>query len=48
MLQPKDTDWLTGYKKKKKRPMYMLFTRDPLQTQAHVKIQSEGMEENIT
>ena len=29
MLQPKDTDWLNGYKK---RPIYMLSTRNPLQT----------------
>ena len=27
--QPKDIDWLNGYKK---RPVYMLSTRDPLQT----------------
>ena len=29
MLQPKDTDWLNGYKK---RPIYMLSTRNPLRT----------------
>ena len=28
MLQPKDTDWLNGYKN---RPIYMLSSRDPLQ-----------------
>ena len=28
--QPKDTDWLNGYKKKK--DTYMLSTRNPLQT----------------
>ena len=30
MFQPKDMDWLNGFKKK--RPVYMLSTRDPLQT----------------
>ena len=42
MFQPKDTDWLNGNKKQtkktpiyavyKKRPLYMLSTRDPPQT----------------
>ena len=30
MLQPKDTDWLNGYKNK--THIYMLSTRNPLQT----------------
>ena len=29
-VPPKDIDWLNGYKKK--NPVYMLSTRDPLQT----------------
>ena len=32
-LQPKDTDWLNG---SKKRPIYMLSTRNPLQTSRHI------------
>ena len=39
MLQPKDIDWLNAYKT---RPVYMLSTRDPLQTQGHIQTQSEG------
>ena len=44
MLQPKDTDWLNGYKT---RPVHMLSTRDPLQTQGHIQTESEGMEKDI-
>ena len=39
MLQPKDIDWLNGYKSK---PVYMLYTRDTLQTQEHIQTESEG------
>ena len=45
MLQPKDTDWLNGYKK---RPLYMLSTRDPLQTKGHIQTESEGLEKRYT
>ena len=41
MSQPKDKDWLNGYKK---RPLYMLSTRDPLQTKGHIQTESEGLE----
>ena len=44
MPQPKDIDWLNGYKK---RPIYMLSSRDPLHFQRYIKIESERMEENI-
>ena len=40
MLQPKDKDWLNGYK----RPIYMLPTRDPFQIQGHIQIESEEKE----
>ena len=33
MLQPKDIDWLNGYKA---RPVYMLSTRDPLHTWGNI------------
>ena len=36
MLQPKDTDWQT-------RPIYMMSTRNPLETSRHVKTESERM-----
>ena len=41
MLPPKDIDWLNGYKNK---TIYMLSTRDPIQTQGHIQTESEGME----
>ena len=31
----------------KTRPMYMLSTRDPLQTEGHIQNESEGMEKDI-
>ena len=30
----------------KTRPIYMLSTRDPLQTQGHIQTESEGMEKD--
>ena len=44
MLPPKDIDWLNGYKT---RPIYMLSTRDPVQTQGHIQTESEGMEKDV-
>ena len=44
MLQPKDAHWLNGYKNK---PVYMLSTRDPLQTYGHIQAETEGMEKDI-
>ena len=41
MLQPKDTDLLNGYKT---RSIYMLSTRNPLQTSKHIQTESERME----
>ena len=43
MVQPKDTDWLKGYKV---RPTYMLSMRNSLQTSRHIWIESERMEKN--
>ena len=42
----KDKDWLNGYKKKK-RPLYMLSTRDPPQNKGHIETESEGLEKDI-
>ena len=44
MLQPKDTDWLNGYKNK---TIYMLSTRNPLQTSRHIQTESGKMEKYI-
>ena len=45
VLQPKGTDWLIDTKTK---PMYILSTRDPLQTQGCIQTEDEGIEkENI-
>ena len=45
MLQPKDTNWLNGYKNK--THIYMLSTRNPLQTSQHIQTESERMEKYI-
>ena len=42
MFQPKDKGWLNGYKNK--TCIYMLSTRDHLQTYGYIQIESEGME----
>ena len=34
----------TGWMDTKTRPIYMLSTRNPLQTSRHIKTESEGME----
>ena len=44
MPQPKDKDWLNGYKK---RPLYMLSTRDPPRNKGHIQTESEGLEKDI-
>ena len=45
MLQPKDKDWLNGYKR---RPLYMLSTRDPPQNKGHTQTESEGLEKRYS
>ena len=45
MLQPKDPDLLNGYKNK--THIYMVSTRDPLQTEGDIQTESEGMEKDI-
>ena len=40
MLQPKDKDWLNGYKT---RPLYMLSTRDPSIVGGHIQTENEGL-----
>ena len=44
MPQPKDKDWLSGYKNK---TLYMLSTRDPSQNREHIQAESEGLEKDI-
>ena len=44
MPQPKDKDWLHGYKNK---TLYMLPTRDPPQNRGHIQTESEGLEKDI-
>ena len=41
MPQPKDKDWLNGYKIKTP-------TRDPPQTKGHIQTESEGQEKDIS
>ena len=41
MPQPKDKDWLNGYKT---RPLYMLSTRGPPRNKGHIQTESEGLE----
>ena len=43
MPQPKDKDWLNGYKT---RPIYMLTTRDSPQNKGHIQTENEGMEKD--
>ena len=45
MPQPKDKDWLNGYKT---RPLYMLSTRDPPQNRRHTQTESEGFEKDTS
>ena len=45
MPQPKDEEWLNGYKNK---PLYMLSTRGPPQNKGHIQTESEGLENDIS
>ena len=42
MPQPKDKDWLNGYKKK------MLSTKYPPQNKGYIQNENEGLEEDIS
>ena len=44
MPQPKDKDWLNGYKT---RTVYMLSTGNPSQNKGHIQIECEGREKDI-
>ena len=44
MLQPKDNDWLNGYKNK--TPIYVVYKR-PTSKQGHIQTESEGLEKEI-
>ena len=44
MPQPKDKDWLSGYKNK---TLYMLSTRDPPQNREHIQTESELLDKDI-
>ena len=45
MPQPKDKDWLNGYKNK---TPYMLSTRDSPQNKGHIQTESEGLENDFS
>ena len=45
MPQPKDKDWLNGYKNK---APYIPPTRDPPQNKGHIQTESEGLEKDIS
>ena len=45
MPQPKDKDWLNGYKT---RPLYMLSTKDPPQNKGYIQTECEGLEKDIS
>ena len=38
-IQPKDKDWLNGYKN---RSLYMFSTRDPPQNKGHIQTEMKG------
>ena len=44
MPQPKDKDWLNGYKNKL---LYMLSTKGPPQNKGHIQTESEELEKDI-
>ena len=46
MPQPKDKDWLNGYKNK--TPIYVVYKRDPPQNKGHLQTKSEGLEKDIS
>ena len=45
MPQPKDKDWLNGYKNK--TIIYAVY-RDPPQNKGHIQTESEGLEKDIS
>ena len=45
MSQPKDKDWLHGYKNK--IPIYDVY-KDPPQTKGHIQTESEGLAKDIS
>ena len=45
MLQPKDTDWLNGYKNK--TYIYAVYKR-PTSDQGHIQTEGEGMEKRYS
>jgi len=45
MPQPKEKDWLNGYKT---RPLYMLSTRDPPQNKQHIQTKIEGLKKRYS
>ena len=44
MPQPKDKDWVNGYKTTN---LYMLSRRGPPQNKGHIQTESEGLEKDI-
>ena len=45
MLQPKDKDWLNGYKNK--TTINAVYKKPPPQTKGHIQTESEGLEKDI-
>ena len=45
MPQPKDKEWLNGYKNK--TPIYFVYKKNPPQNKGHIQTESEGMEKDI-
>ena len=43
--QPKDRDWLNGYKNK--NPIYAVY-KEPPQNTGHIQTESEGLEKDIS
>ena len=46
MPQPKDKDWLNGYKNK--TPLYAAYKKDPPRNKGHIQTESEGFEKDTS
>ena len=47
MPQPKDKDWLNGFKKKKKQFPYICCLQETHLETEHIQTESEGLEKDI-
>ena len=41
-------EWIKNKQTNKKRPLYMLSTRDPPQNRGHIQTESEGLEKDFS